>query len=1221
MHTQQIPLAAGLALCGLLASSAQAQIPISGTIFDGSGGPLFGGQVYHVTSTLTVPSGETLTISPSAILKFAPGTQLTVNGTLDAGGQQGVDVILTSFADDASGGDTVGDGQTVGDAGDWRGVVFGASSDASRMREVSVRFAGQANASAVVLNAANIELTDVEVVEALNDGVDLTSNSFPQMTRVDVRDCEGSSAAFARVPLMALANFSDNSASGNLGGNYLDVAPSAVSANLSLTTDALVNEVLVPGSSLVINAGATLSLDSGVVVKLDGAKQVTVNGTLDCSSGGVAFTSFADDSFAGDTNLDGFSQGTPGEWRGLVFGASSDASQLVGAQVHFAGASTSDAIELNAADITLTNCVVQNQANAALDLTSNSFPSVSGCAFNQSLGSNPVVHNVPIHALPGFSANTASSNSGGNYIDVAPTTVSSNLSLVPDQLLGGVLVPSASLVIQASATLSLGGGLVVKFPGQQQVTVNGTLDCTTGSVVFTSLNDDEHGGDTDGVQQTSGQAGEWRGLVFGAASDASVLDGALVRFAGGSTSDALELNAADVTLTNCIVEASGNGGIDLTSNSLPTITGCEFVDCEGSVAVMNNVPIEALPGLSGNQATGNQGGDYTRISPTSVSGELEFGPDNYLNGAAVLASTLTVSSGATLTLAQDSVLKFPGVQQVTVNGTLRAEGTSGHAVVFTSFEDDARGGDTNGDGFSEGTAGSWRGLVFGAASDDSLLRAAQVRFAGASTQDAIELNSADIEMAAVEVFESGNAALDLTANSFPIVDACRFQSNHGSTQVVHGVLPEALPGFRGNNASNNDGGDATRLASTTISSDLLIERTNVVGDSLVVPASIVVASGARLTLGQDLVLKFTGAQQVTVNGALTVAGTAHEPVVFTSVEDDAFGGDATGDGGATAPAKGDWRGIVFGAGAAPSSIEHALLRHVGAAGSEGLDTATPILALESVRVEHGLDGGFALTGALAAAQLVAFDCDGVGIELEEGAFDLVHATAVGCDVGIRRETNYSGTVYNSIAWQNASAQFEGFDLGQCESSNGNTALDGVAGNIDLDPLFVDASPAVGDLRLSAGSPCLNAAAFGLPQTAGLLQDASGHPRILDHDLTGAWLPDMGAHERSQWRLLASGEPELGEVMSFTVEGPTAFSLLQVGALEAQLPLTPYGVLLAGLGSLQTLTSGDLSTPYLLPVPTLASLVGKSVGFQAFSAFFPDFSVGTLSNLVQVQVRP
>ena len=74
----------------------------------------------------------------------------------------------------------------------------------------------------------------------------------------------------------------------------------------------------------------------------------------------------------------------------------------------------------------------------------------------------------------------------------------------------------------------------------------------------------------------------------------------------------------------------------------------------------------------------------------------------------IVSNSVTVVSGATLTLQPGTILKFNTGCSLTVNGTLDAQGTRAAPIVFTSLKDDAHGGDTNGDGEKTyAQAGDW----------------------------------------------------------------------------------------------------------------------------------------------------------------------------------------------------------------------------------------------------------------------------------------------------------------------------------------------------------------------------------------------------------------------------------------------------------------------------------------------------------------------------------
>ncbi len=84
-----------------------------------------GNTVYLINGPVVIPTGVTLTINPGAVIKFAPGTGLTVQsgGTLNALGTVTEPITLTSLKDDSVGGDSNGDGNATTPApGDWVGI-------------------------------------------------------------------------------------------------------------------------------------------------------------------------------------------------------------------------------------------------------------------------------------------------------------------------------------------------------------------------------------------------------------------------------------------------------------------------------------------------------------------------------------------------------------------------------------------------------------------------------------------------------------------------------------------------------------------------------------------------------------------------------------------------------------------------------------------------------------------------------------------------------------------------------------------------------------------------------------------------------------------------------------------------------------------------------------------------------------------------------------------
>ena len=321
---------------------------------------------------------------------------------------------------------------------------------------------------------------------------------------------------------------------------------------------------------------------------------------------------------------------------------------------------------------------------------------------------------------------------------------------------------------------------------------------------------------------------------------------------------------------------------------------------------------------------------------------------------------LQVDAGATLKLQSVNLNAGSSAQGIDRSGgAIQILGTPENNVILTAYGNDAIGGDS--DGVTDGAnSGDWGGIVFrddsdfiasdaGTNVDDmpitlNYVNQANISFGGGlvsvnGTQSAftpIHLIDSRPTVSYNTIQNSAQGALSASPDSF--------SDSRGriGPDIVGNVLADnSINGLviRGNNAT---GGNGSRLNATARFDDtdivhVFTENLEIAGN----PGGQInpdnpsqVLPGGRLAIDPGVVVKLSSARIEGNRGSahLIAEGTPGNPVIFTSLLDDRYGGsgtfDTSGNGSTAGPAPGDWSGLVFNA-TSRASIDNALISYAG----------------------------------------------------------------------------------------------------------------------------------------------------------------------------------------------------------------------------------------------------------------------------------------------------
>ncbi|MEM1068544.1 MAG: hypothetical protein AAGI63_06600, partial [Planctomycetota bacterium] len=190
--------------------------------------------------------------------------------------------------------------------------------------------------------------------------------------------------------------------------------------------------------------------------------------------------------------------------------------------------------------------------------------------------------------------------------------------------------------------------------------------------------------------------------------------------------------------------------------------------------------------------------------------------------------------------------------------------------------------------------------------------------------------------------------------------------------------------------------EARRLLATDVSGTITADE--VWSGTVHVTGDVTIADGVNVTVEPGTVVKINASRWITGVGSFDVNGTASEPVIFTSVNDDTVGEDLTPE--ATIGSPGDWESLYTYSG--DWDVQHAEVRFAGGGGEGSIyvdDLQDP--------TDNNTDSSF--------ANVSIVDSGNYGIESFRGTVDFSNIDVTGSTLSAFQQSAGADATYSQLS--------------------------------------------------------------------------------------------------------------------------------------------------------------------------------------------------------------